>query len=327
MDVLSLSKIRAQVLQQVFPSGEEPIDIAFCMIGDNLTMSPIEVNGDFSPSKKRDMRIKVLNLFLNKENPDLRQAAELVYFSFDPVMNVDYCFQIFPNNKETNLFIFSSTGKKISAFTPYYTTIDERTEIERAIKAGAGKESSFASLRSKFSKLLGTSKPEQLKVIPSVNSISIDLSKSKQKSENTDNKTKKQVVKESDNGGKTPFERFAIDTILRLNNPQFDEIREKKQGPVAISVTLSTFTKHMIEQFPEWDGLFEFLPQDNHVCISLSKGFDDETTMQAIPCLWRRKSFVENCILFGVLKFVFLDKVHNTFDVLDLTKIDPYKLP
>lgn len=113
MDVLSLSKIRVQVLQQVFPSGEEPIDIVFCMIGDNLTMSPIEVNGGFSPSKKRDMRIKVLNLFLNKENPDLRQAAELVYFSFDPVMNVDYCFQIFPNNKETNLFIFSSTGKKL----------------------------------------------------------------------------------------------------------------------------------------------------------------------------------------------------------------------
>ena len=27
MDVLSLSKIRVQVLQQVFPSGEEPIDI------------------------------------------------------------------------------------------------------------------------------------------------------------------------------------------------------------------------------------------------------------------------------------------------------------
>ena len=75
MDVLSLSKIRVQVLQQVFPSGEEPIDIVFCMIGDNLTMSPIEVNGGFSPSKKRDMRIKVLNLFLNKENPDLRQAA------------------------------------------------------------------------------------------------------------------------------------------------------------------------------------------------------------------------------------------------------------
>ena len=113
MDVLSLSKIRAQVLQQVFPSGEEPIDIAFCMIGGNLTMFPIEVNGDFSPSKKRDMRIKVLNLFLNKENPDLRQAAELVYFSFDSVMNVDYCFQIFPNNKKTNLFIFSSTGKKL----------------------------------------------------------------------------------------------------------------------------------------------------------------------------------------------------------------------
>ena len=43
MDVLSLSKIRAQVLQQVFPSGEEPIDIAFCMIGGNLTMFPIEV--------------------------------------------------------------------------------------------------------------------------------------------------------------------------------------------------------------------------------------------------------------------------------------------
>ena len=57
MDVLSLSKIRAQVLQQAFPSGEEPIDIAFCMIGDNLTMSPIEVNGDFSPSKKRDISL------------------------------------------------------------------------------------------------------------------------------------------------------------------------------------------------------------------------------------------------------------------------------
>lgn len=48
MDVLSLSKIRVQVLQQVFPSGEEPIDIVFCMIGDNLTMSPIEVNGGLS---------------------------------------------------------------------------------------------------------------------------------------------------------------------------------------------------------------------------------------------------------------------------------------
>ena len=63
MDVLSLSKIRVQVLQQVFPSGEEPIDIVFCMIGDNLTMSPIEVNGDFSaenggypPTQNGDIR-------------------------------------------------------------------------------------------------------------------------------------------------------------------------------------------------------------------------------------------------------------------------------
>ena len=47
MDVLSLSKIRVQVLQQVFPSGEEPIDIVFCMIGDNLTGE----NGAFPPTR------------------------------------------------------------------------------------------------------------------------------------------------------------------------------------------------------------------------------------------------------------------------------------
>ena len=50
----------------------------------------------------------------------------------------------------------------------------------------------------------------------------------------------------------------------------------------------------------------------DHVLVKCHKGFDDTNTRKAIPCLWRRKSFVDNCKMFDVKRIVFLDSVNHT---------------
>ena len=83
----------------------------------------------------------------------------------------------------------------------------------------------------------------------------------------------------------------------------------------------------MSARYSEWKGLFTVTPMTDHVLVKCHKGFDDTNTRKAIPCLWRRKSFVDNCKMFDVKRIVFLDSVNRIFDELKPLEIDASTLP
>lgn len=78
----------------------------------------------------------------------------------------------------------------------------------------------------------------------------------------------------------------------------------------------------MIQQIPEFQEYFETGAQGNDVIIYCLKGFEDTQTMDMLPALWRRKSFIENCRLFGTEQIVFIDKTNNTFDLVKINELD-----
>lgn len=315
MDTKGLSKIRSEVLKQVLSSGEDPFDIAFVQAKNGISMCPVDLKGDFPTSYKHKARKEVVNKFLNKQVPQTKDAVELSYFSFDPILNVDYCFEIYTTSKRVNLYIFSTAGIKVCEFKPYNLNLDERVEIERSLKSGKGNTSSFTSLKEKFSKLLGSNKPEQLHVIPSEEPIGINISSQQPKTSSKSNGVPKQQSKN---------EPSLVDDVLsRLDTPKFQMMRSAGMGFGAISMTLSMFTNQMIAMYPEWGGLFDFDSEKDHVRVTCKKGFEDKITRMAIPYLWKRKSFIENCILFGVEKIVFLDPISGTFDLLEVSTVNP----
>lgn len=75
------------------------------------------------------------------------------------------------------------------------------------------------------------------------------------------------------------------------------------------------------------EGTFTVTPMADHVVVRCHKGFEDSNTRNAIPCLWRRKSFIENCKMFNVKRIVFIDAVNRTFDELRPMDIDASTLP
>lgn len=315
MDIKGLLQIRLQVLQQVIPSGEEPIDITFSVIGTSISMAPVDMQGDFPPSRKYKARKEVCNYILSRTIPELRSASEVVYFSFDPILNVDYCFEIMPASHRINLYVYSSKGDKICTFVPYDIKSDERTEIERAKKSSGEHTSAFSSLKEKFSRLLGHKKSDNLEIVRSINPIIIDVK---------DEKPQKSTVESAPASTKAPSQStFVNETLSRLDNEKFKAVRAAGIGFGAISISLSSFTDQMASLYPEWNGLFEFAAEKDHVRVTCLKGFDDEITSQAIPYLWKRKSFIENCIILGVEKIVFLDPISSTFDLLKVSEVNP----
>lgn len=317
MNTTGLSKVRSEVLQQVISSGEEPFDIAFVKTNNGIVMCPIDLQGDFPTSYKHKARKEVVYKIINKQVPQIKNAIELTYFSFDPILNVDYCFEIYSNSKQINLYIFSTTGMKVCEFKPYNLNSDERIEIERSIKSTKRKTSSFASLKEKFSKLLGSNKPETLRIVPSEEPIEITISSS-HKTDIANAKTSEKSKIQPKNE-----QSFVEEVLSRLDTPKFQMMRSAGMGFNVISISLSTFTTQMIEMYPEWDGLFDFDSEKDHVRVTCKKGFEDRITKMAIPYLWKRKSFIENCILFGVEKIVFLDPISNTFDLLKVSTVNP----
>ena len=93
-------------------------------------------------------------------------------------------------------------------------------------------------------------------------------------------------------------------------------------GESVIALSLNALIKQMSARYSEWIGLFTVTPMADHVLVKCHKGFEDANTRKAIPCLWRRKSFIENCKMFNVKRIVFLDTVNNTFDELKPMEID-----
>lgn len=93
-------------------------------------------------------------------------------------------------------------------------------------------------------------------------------------------------------------------------------------GESVIALSLNALIEQMSARYSEWKGLFTVTPMADHVLVKCHKGFDDTNTRKAIPCLWRRKSFVDNCKMFDVKRIVFLDSVNHTFDELLPMEID-----
>lgn len=315
MDIKGLSKIRSTVLNQVLPLGEPPIDVVFVMMNGNISMAQLDFVGDYPSSLKYKARKDLLRRFLAKSIPQTAQASELVYFSFDPILNVDYCFEICSKTKSANLFIFSTLGKEICKFAPFDPNVDERVEIERLLKSWTEHPSAFSTLKEKFSKLLGIDKADPMQSMASMGTIDINLGESINQSKTIES-------------AKAPMHEqnatsFVHDVLSKLDNPNFRAMRTSGVGCTAISKILSMFTDQMSSNYPEWNGLFDFDTDNGKVLVICKKGFEDSITQMAIPYLWNRRSFIENCILFGVETIVFLDPINKTFDELDVLAVDP----
>lgn len=93
-------------------------------------------------------------------------------------------------------------------------------------------------------------------------------------------------------------------------------------GESVIALSLNALIEQMSRMYTEWNGLFTVTPMSDHVLVRCHKGFEDTNTRKAIPCLWRRKSFIENCKMFNVKRIVFLDSVNSIFDELRPMEID-----
>ena len=128
MDTKGLSKIRSEVLKQVLSSGEDPFDIAFVQAKNGISMCPVDLKGDFPTSYKHKARKEVVNKYLNKQVPQTKDAVELSYFSFDPILNVDYCFDIDMYTKGIVLYIVKD-GNIVRRYKNYDVNYDERNDI------------------------------------------------------------------------------------------------------------------------------------------------------------------------------------------------------
>ena len=98
-------------------------------------------------------------------------------------------------------------------------------------------------------------------------------------------------------------------------------------GESVIALSLNALIEQMSSRYPEWKGLFTVTPMADHVVVRCHKGFEDSNTRNAIPCLWRRKSFIENCKKLNVKRIVFIDEVNSTYDELRPMDIDASTLP
>lgn len=116
--------------------------------------------------------------------------------------------------------------------------------------------------------------------------------------------------------------------LNNIDNENFQNIRINAQGAKVICMSMDMHINAMANEYPEWKGLFKVgIDKDNNVVVICLKGFSDSITRKAIPYTWRRKSFVENCMLFGVEKIIYRDPISNTFDLLEIQHVDISKLP
>lgn len=98
-------------------------------------------------------------------------------------------------------------------------------------------------------------------------------------------------------------------------------------GESVIALSLNALIEQMAARYSEWKGLFTVTSMADHVLVKCHKGFEDSNTRKAIPCLWRRKSFIENCKMFNVKRIVFLDITNRNFDELKPMDVDTSTLP
>ena len=125
----------------------------------------------------------------------------------------------------------------------------------------------------------------------------------------------------------TEFASIVFSLAIKQDENKSASTEQAGAGESVIALSLNTLIEQMSARYSEWKGLFTVTPMADHVLVKCNKGFDDTNTRKAIPCLWRRKSFVDNCKMFDVKRIVFLDSVNRTFDELKPLEIDSSTLP
>jgi len=129
LDIKSLIRTRVGALSQIEETGETPVDILFHVINDKMGFSPVPFEGDFPPSFKYNARKQAVNAIITgAANPALMNASRLVYFSFDQVYDVDYCFDIDMILHDITLYIIKN-GNIVRRFKNYNLNYDERPDL------------------------------------------------------------------------------------------------------------------------------------------------------------------------------------------------------
>lgn len=122
--------------------------------------------------------------------------------------------------------------------------------------------------------------------------------------------------------------RFAQEhpDLAHLDNQTYQMARLSRKGNMAIKATIEFQIRALVDHYPELDGLFEITTnnhdEDSEVIVCCIKGFSEKRTKSVLPTLWRRKMFMENCILLGVTRIAFIDITNNTGEFVEPEKID-----
>lgn len=129
LDIKQLINVRTGALANIVETGEDPVDILFHVINDQIGYSPVPFEGDFPPTFKYEARKQAVNAFLSgSANPALLNASRLVYFSSDQVYDVDYCFDIDMEIHDITLYIVKN-GNIIRRYKNYSLNYDERPDL------------------------------------------------------------------------------------------------------------------------------------------------------------------------------------------------------
>lgn len=129
LDVKQLIEIREQAMSQFLRDGISPDDICFYLLNGEFGSAMLPLQGDFPPSFKYNARKQVLASLVNGTlSPQLKNASRIIYFSYDDVYGVDYCFDINMRSKEITLYIVKK-GNIVRRYKNFDIQYDERNDI------------------------------------------------------------------------------------------------------------------------------------------------------------------------------------------------------
>jgi hypothetical protein len=108
--------------------------------------------------------------------------------------------------------------------------------------------------------------------------------------------------------------------LISKINFVFNNINYMKK-PEAIKMTIEFMIN---DSFPELKNniRIEIAGDNDEIVLYLKKGLNDPDFINAYPALILRKSFFENCKLFGVERLVFIDEPNKTFDDIVINSFD-----
>lgn len=150
-------QLRAQGLALILSGGNYPEDIAFSVINGQVGMSLIPIQGDFAPSERYKIRKQILSKILKENIIANYHIAERIFFcSYEPLFEVDYCFEITPSNGKVDLYI-SSNGVIVRRYCSFDISYDERNDLanisSESLVSKDKSDSLWNKLKNKINKL------------------------------------------------------------------------------------------------------------------------------------------------------------------------------